>query len=136
MSLKMLIERAFRQGSAYQANQLIDEVRAQTRGQHGEAINYEVMAMGRPFEYLQREVAPRMTFYLHSKRRGMEVAFVSLFVNMDTLVFIRAADFLDVIRLSMNLDEEAFDVVLRGWARTGAAPASALLPAPPDEEDA
>jgi hypothetical protein len=126
MSLEKLIARAFKQGPAYQANQLIDEVRRATRREKGDAINYEVMMMGRTFDHLQREVAPLMALYLRSKRRGLEIAFVSLFVNTDTLVFIRAADFFDVIRESLGLDEEAFREVMDRWARTGRSSAGGL----------
>jgi hypothetical protein len=130
MSLEKLIARAFKQGPAYQANQLIDEVRRSTRQEKGDAINYEVMVMGRTFDYLQQEVAPLMALYLHSKRRGFEITFVSMFVNTDTLVFIWAADFFDVIRESLNLDEEAFQTVMSHWARTGRSSAGGLPPGP------
>lgn len=125
MSIDQLTARAFARGPAHQANQLIHDVRQQVQAEQGQVVNYEVALAGRPFRYLQQEVAPRLAMFMYHKRVSPAATMVSLFTN-DTLHFIRADAFLDVVRESLGLDREAFAQVLQRWRRTGSASAGSL----------
>ena len=127
MSIDELIARAFKQGPASAANQLIHDARQQVTAEQGQAVSYEVPLMGRPFGYLQQEVAPRLAMFMHHKRVRPEETVVSLFVG-DLLCFVRADQFLDVVRESLGLAPQVFAEVLRRWRRTGTSSAGGLPP--------
>ena len=132
MSLDRLLALAFRQGPATQANPLIDEVRGQVRLEQGRAINYEVALLGRSWDYLAEEVAPRLALYLRSKRLGAGrcgPVFLSLFVDQ-TLYFVRASDFFGLVRERSGLDEEGFGSLVRYWEETGRARVAGAFPLP------
>ena len=122
---------AFREGPAAQANQLIDEVRRATHAALGAAVNYELVLNGRPPDYLRREVAPRLAFFLRSKRYHVNrcgPVFLSMFLG-DRVYFVHARDFFEELRTSEGLAEETFAALARGWEASGRA-AIAALPAP------
>jgi len=125
MSLDDLIDTAFRRAPAVEANRLIHDVRRAMLDEQGQVVNYEVVLMGRPFSFLQQEVAPRLALFLHDKRAAPRMAFISLFVDA-TLYFIRGDDFFRVIRESLSLDPAAFRVVYQQWQKTGRSSAGAL----------
>jgi hypothetical protein len=130
LSIEGLLALAFAQGPAPQANQLIHDVRGQVAREQGKGFNYEVVLTGRSSVHLLRVVAPRLALYLKGKRMGVEdcgPVFLSVFWH-ETLHFVRARDFFELVREGMGLDEEAFVAVTRRWAETGVSSAGALPP--------
>ena len=122
---------AFREGPAAQANQLIDEVRRATHAELGAAINYEIVLASRPPDYLRREVAPRLAFFLRAKRYRVsrcQPVFLSMFLG-DRLFFVHAQDFFEELRVSEGLGEQAFAALARSWEASGRG-ALAALPSP------
>jgi hypothetical protein len=129
--LEQLTSLAFHQGPAHEANQLIHDVRIQVRARYGKAVNYEVNAMGRTWDYLSQTVAPLLAHFLKSKRMGVkrcEHVFLSLFFG-ETLYFIRVSDFFEHLRRTEGFDQQTFDAMTRGWERTGRRSVAALPPA-------
>jgi hypothetical protein len=124
---------AFRQGPAPQANQLIDEVRRATRDELGAAVNYEIVLDGRAPDYLAREVAPRLAFFLRSKRyhvRQCAPVFLTMFLG-DQVYFVHAQDFFEELRVAEGLAEETFAALARGWEESGRSAIAALPAADP-----
>jgi len=130
ISIEGLLALAFAQGAAQQANQLIHDVRGQVAQQQGKGFNYEVVLTGRSSVHLLRVVAPRLALYLRGKRMGVTdcaPVFLSVFWH-ETIYFVHAADFFELVRESLGLDEAAFAAVARRWAETGVSSAGALPP--------
>ena len=128
ISPEELAQLAFREGPAYQANALIAEVRQQVLAAKGDAVSYEVPLTGRPLAYLQQTVAPRLAFFLKSKRLAVARCghvFLSLFWE-ETLYFIWATDFFAAIQKSLGLDDASFRAVARRWEQTGQSAAGLL----------
>jgi hypothetical protein len=122
---------AFRQGPAQQANQLIHEVRQVTRDELGAAVNYEIVLTGRAPDYLAREVAPKLAFFLRSKRYHVHQCrpvFLTMFLG-DQVYFVHAEDFFAELRVAEGLADETFSALARSWEQSG-RPAVAALPAP------
>ncbi len=127
--LEQLLARAFHQGRAVLANELIDEVRRQVKEETGAAVNYEVPLIGKEHGHLLRTVAPRLALFLEDKRLGPRSRSVFLsFFWRDTLYFVSAPEFYDHVQQALGLDSEAFGEVLGSWQRTGRSSAG-LLPA-------
>jgi hypothetical protein len=135
VSLDRLLQRAFARGPAHRANQLIHEARQQVAARCGRGQCYEVSLLEGPFgeargwDHLDRLVAPRLAFFLRSKKLGVADSgpvFLAVFVG-ETVYFIEVADFFELIRQARGLDAAGFDAVVRGWERTG-RDVIALLP--------
>ena len=125
--------RAFHQGPAAQANQLIDDVRRTTRDELGAAVNYEIVLNGRAPDYLVREVAPRLAFFLRSKRYHVNrcgPVFLTMFLG-DRVYFVHAEDFFEELRVSEGLAEEAFAALACSWEASGRSAIAALPPPDP-----
>jgi hypothetical protein len=122
--------RAFRQGPASDANQLIDEVRSATQARLGAAVNYEVVLTGRPADYVRRVVGPRLAFFLRAKRysvRSCGPVFLSVFLG-DRIYFVTAEEFYKELQASQGLADEAFAALTRSWEATGRDVVGALPP--------
>ena len=131
-AVKGLLDSAFRQGPAIEANTLIEETRQLIGTKQGHALNYEVSLIdpekgpdspaGRGWVYLDQVVAPRLALFLKAKRLSVAdcaPAFISLFWG-DQIYFIHAADFFEFIRQARGLDQEA----LPQWPKPGKEPAN------------
>lgn len=130
MEITALLNQAFHQGPAVEANQLIDDLRQRVQAETGQAVNYEVTLAGREGAHLTQAVAPGLALYLREKGLGPRSpsVFISIF-SADTLYFVGAADFFGFVQATLALDDEAFGAVLEMWERTGKA-AAGLLPPP------
>lgn len=120
-SVEALLARASSSGEAWQANQLIHDARAEWEARHGQAANYEIVVTGRSFDYLEREVAPRLAFYLRSKRYSVEhcaPVFLSIFCG-DRLYFLGAQNFFEYLREARGYSQGGFAALVSVWERTG-----------------
>jgi hypothetical protein len=98
-ALQTLLDNAFSQGPAVEANQLIHDVRQEFQSEFGRAANYEVSLLTRSWQETRRIEAARFGRFLHDmgfNTRPYKPVFVSLF-HGETVYFIRAVDFLDAI---------------------------------------
>jgi len=121
--------RAFRQGPASEANELIEEVRCATQAKFGAAVNYEVVLTGRPADYVRQVVGPRLAFFLRAKRyqvRSCAPVFLSMFLG-DRIYFVTAEDFYRELQASQGIADEAFAALTRSWEASG-RDVAALLP--------
>lgn len=112
-----LFRRAFRTGSARNANDAIDEVRGDWFP-GGRAFSYEVvLGEGRGWPYLRDAVAPPLARFLRSKRMRVDACasvFLSIFSG-DRLYFVGAEDFFGYYREVEDLAEQALLDLAQAW---------------------
>jgi hypothetical protein len=134
-SFEALFARAFARFPAREANERIAEVRDQVAAQYGASANYEIVLDGRDGRYLLETVAPRLAFFLRSKRYAVAncgPVFLSIFLG-DRLYFLHCDDFWQFVRVVAGYTEEAFAGLAKHWEQTGRAALAALPTAePPD----
>ena len=103
--LEALTQLAFHRASPTQANQAIDDVRAQ-RSENSEAISYEVtLPELSPDTFLSTKVLPKLVYFLDC--RGVKVpgsgnVFVSIFSSTG-LLFVEAGPLVEVIARARGL---------------------------------
>lgn len=131
-----LTQLAFREGPAVQATPLIHQVREQIQSEHGRAINYEVVLTGRNWDYLREIVAPRLAFFLRSKRlsiKNCKPVFLSIFLG-ETLYFVTVKNFYDWFRMAEGLPEDTFNTLVLHWEKSGQAVMGALPHGPKEKQ--
>jgi hypothetical protein len=113
-----LLAQADRRVAARDANIEIDRERLRQELVYGEAISYEVaLEPDAGFAKLATEVAPRLAYYLKSKKRSATACrgvFLSLFSGED-LYFVSAERFFEAVRVAEGLDEAAWRAKVATW---------------------
>lgn len=93
-----LLQRAFAQAKATQANEAIARVREEQSLDVDQALSYELLLPAQePVKHLVEYVMPRMVYFLESRGARLPACtgvFISLFVG-DSLYFLHAADLVD-----------------------------------------
>jgi hypothetical protein len=122
-SLQALLNRAFAQVKAADANLAIADMRIEEGSEHRPAVSYEaVLPASNPAEYLTGSLMPRLVYFLDSggfKLPRCAGVFISL-VHGDDLFFIRAADAVD--ELSRITGISPMQMVRRFGSQSGNPP--------------
>ncbi len=127
-SLQTLRAKSFFQGDPRRANELISEARDRVLAECGASVNYEISLIGRNWQHLEQVVAPRLAFFLRSKRYHVwqcEPVFLTIFVD-DGLFFVKAADFFQLIQEKSGHDRATFKSIAESWESTGRRSLAAL----------